>query len=79
MAADAIGKGGVSGRVLHRRSLAAIKAAYVATGGRLPIIGVGGTDSAEARELFVRKRGYFCLTVLLGESEKMRVVSLQPT
>ncbi|CAJ1444049.1 unnamed protein product [Effrenium voratum] len=48
VAADAIGKGGVSGRVLHRRSLAAIKAAYVATGGRLPIIGVGGTDSAEA-------------------------------
>ncbi|CAE7322257.1 pyrD [Symbiodinium natans] len=47
-AADAIGKGGVSGRVIHARSVAAIRSAFEATGGRLPIIGVGGTDSAEA-------------------------------
>ncbi|CAK9025006.1 unnamed protein product [Durusdinium trenchii] len=47
-AADAIGKGGVSGRVIHQRSVAAIRSAYQATGGRLTIIGVGGTDSAEA-------------------------------
>ena len=64
-AADAIGKGGVSGKVIHRRSVAAIRSAFEATGaftqtgqgsfapqlrkgGRLPIIGVGGTDSAEA-------------------------------
>ena len=63
--ADAIGKGGVSGKVIHRRSVAAIRSAFEATGrftwtgrgnfgpelrkgGRLPIIGVGGTDSAEA-------------------------------
>eukprot|EP00434_Breviolum_minutum_P044216 symbB.v1.2.039469.t1/scaffold6583.1/size16869/2 len=45
--ADAIGKGGVSGRVIHKRSVAAIRSAYQATGGRLTIIGVGGTDSAE--------------------------------
>lgn len=46
--ANAIGKGGVSGRVIHKRSVAAIRSAYQATGGRLTIIGVGGTDSAEA-------------------------------
>ncbi|CAE8697460.1 unnamed protein product, partial [Polarella glacialis] len=46
--ADAIGKGGLSGRPIHARSVAAIRSAYEATGGRLPIIGVGGTDSAEA-------------------------------
>ena len=32
-AADAIGKGGVSGRVIHRRSVAAIRSAFEATGG----------------------------------------------
>lgn len=47
-AADAIGKGGLSGRPIHKRSVAAIRSAYEATGGRLPIIGVGGTDDAEA-------------------------------
>eukprot|EP00930_Biecheleria_cincta_P096562 TRINITY_DN88393_c0_g1_i1.p1 TRINITY_DN88393_c0_g1~~TRINITY_DN88393_c0_g1_i1.p1 ORF type:complete len:452 (-),score=69.52 TRINITY_DN88393_c0_g1_i1:76-1431(-) len=46
--ADEIGKGGLSGRPIHSRSVAAIRSAYQATGGRLPIIGVGGTDSAEA-------------------------------
>lgn len=45
--ANTIGKGGVSGRVIHKRSVAAIRSAYQATGGRLTIIGVGGTDSAE--------------------------------
>eukprot|EP00931_Biecheleriopsis_adriatica_P035171 TRINITY_DN20252_c0_g1_i1.p1 TRINITY_DN20252_c0_g1~~TRINITY_DN20252_c0_g1_i1.p1 ORF type:complete len:449 (+),score=105.32 TRINITY_DN20252_c0_g1_i1:67-1413(+) len=47
-AANAIGKGGVSGKPIHARSVAAIRSAYEVTGGRLPIIGVGGTDSAQA-------------------------------
>lgn len=46
--ASEIPRGGVSGRVIHQRSVAAIRSAYEATGGRLLIIGVGGTDSAEA-------------------------------
>jgi len=47
-AAAVIGKGGLSGRPIHARSVAAIRTAYQLTGGRLPIIGVGGVDSAEA-------------------------------
>lgn len=53
-AAAAIGKGGLSGRALHSRSVAAIRTAYEATGGRLPIIGVGGTDSPEAAYAKIR-------------------------
>lgn len=48
------GKGGLSGPPLHGRSVAAIKTAYEATGGRLPIIGVGGTDSAETAYAKIR-------------------------
>jgi len=47
-AANAVGKGGLSGKPIHSRSVAAIRSAYMATGGRLPIIGVGGTDSPQA-------------------------------
>lgn len=45
---DEVGKGGLSGKPLRGRSTAAIRAAYEMTGGRLPIIGCGGVDSAEA-------------------------------
>jgi len=47
-ASAAIGKGGLSGKPIRDRSTAAIRTAYQLTGGRLPIIGVGGVDSAEA-------------------------------
>lgn len=43
-----IGRGGLSGKPLRSRSTVAVRTAYECTGGRLPIIGVGGVDSAEA-------------------------------
>lgn len=43
-----IGPGGLSGRPLTRRSTLLVKYLYRATDGQLPIIGVGGVDSAEA-------------------------------
>lgn len=43
----AIGKGGMSGPPLHARSLQLIRYLYRTTEGRVPIIGVGGVDSAE--------------------------------
>ncbi len=43
-----IGRGGLSGRPLAARSTALVRHLYRATGGALPIIGVGGVDSAEA-------------------------------
>jgi len=46
--AASCGKGGLSGPPLRGRSTAAIREVYRATGGRVPIIGVGGVDSAEA-------------------------------
>lgn len=39
--------GGLSGRPLHRRSLEVVNYISRSTGGRLPIIGVGGIDSPE--------------------------------
>lgn len=42
-----VGRGGISGRPLHARSTATISQVYKLTGGRVPIIGVGGVDSAE--------------------------------
>mmetsp|Transcript_10680 Transcript_10680/g.33185 ORF Transcript_10680/g.33185 Transcript_10680/m.33185 type:complete len:462 (-) Transcript_10680:21-1406(-) len=47
-AAKDVGRGGLSGRPLQARSTAAVRTVYACTGGRLPIIGVGGVDSAEA-------------------------------
>ena len=43
-----IGRGGLSGRPLAARSLAMVRALYRETGGRVPLVGVGGIDSAEA-------------------------------
>ncbi len=42
-----IGRGGLSGRPLAERSTALVRHLYRRTGGRIPIIGVGGVDSAE--------------------------------
>lgn len=45
---DAIGAGGLSGRPLAARSTLLVRYLYQATRGTVPIIGVGGVDSAEA-------------------------------
>lgn len=37
--------GGLSGRPLHRRSTAMLARIYLITGGRIPLIGIGGIDS----------------------------------
>jgi dihydroorotate dehydrogenase len=43
-----IGRGGLSGRPLAARATALVRHLYGRTDGRVPIIGVGGIDSAEA-------------------------------
>ncbi len=43
-----IGRGGLSGAPLANRSTQLVRYLYRRTGGRVPIIGVGGVDSAEA-------------------------------
>lgn len=43
-----IGAGGLSGRILQKRSTEVIRYLYTHSGGSFPIIGVGGIDSAEA-------------------------------
>jgi len=53
-AAAAVGRGGLSGRPVQQRSQAAIRTIYQHTGGRIPIIGVGGIGSAEAAYAAVR-------------------------
>lgn len=45
---DRIGRGGLSGRPLAERAMALTRHLYRTTGGTVPIIGVGGIDSAEA-------------------------------
>src|SRR5262245_11992393 len=40
--------GGLSGRPLFRRSTAMLARVYLLTGGRIPLIGIGGIDSGEA-------------------------------
>ena len=45
---DAVGRGGLSGRPLAERATALVQHLYHRTGGNVPIIGVGGVDSAEA-------------------------------
>ena len=47
-AVAALGAGGLSGRVLRERSTAVLARAARRIEGRIPIIGVGGVDSAEA-------------------------------
>ena len=49
-----IGRGGLSGRPLTARSTALVRRLYRLTGGALPIIGVGGVDSAESAYAKVR-------------------------
>jgi len=44
---DAIGRGGLSGRPLADRATALVRHLYRTTGGAVPLIGVGGVDSAE--------------------------------
>lgn len=39
---DAMGAGGISGAPVHRRAVEVVGRAWTATGGRLPIVGVGG-------------------------------------
>lgn len=45
---EAIGMGGLSGPILRERSTEVVRYLYAASGGNIPIIGVGGIDSAEA-------------------------------
>ena len=45
---DAIGRGGLSGAPLAARADEMIRHLYTTTGGSVPLIGVGGIDSAEA-------------------------------
>ena len=49
-----IGKGGLSGRPLAGRATALVRHLYRATDGRVPIVGVGGIDSAEAAYARIR-------------------------
>mmetsp|Transcript_111070 Transcript_111070/g.201862 ORF Transcript_111070/g.201862 Transcript_111070/m.201862 type:complete len:196 (-) Transcript_111070:93-680(-) len=49
-----IGRGGLSGKPLQERSTAAVRQVYQLTGGKLPIIGVGGIDSAETAYAKIR-------------------------
>ena len=51
---EAIGRGGLSGRPLTDRALALTRHLYRTTDGAVPIIGVGGIDSAEAAYARVR-------------------------
>ncbi|WP_198948773.1 quinone-dependent dihydroorotate dehydrogenase [Rubrivirga sp. SAORIC476] len=51
---EAIGRGGLSGRPLADRALALTRHLYRTTDGAVPIIGVGGIDSAEAAYARVR-------------------------
>ena len=49
-----IGRGGLSGRPLAARALAVTRELYRLTEGRVPIVGVGGVDSADAAYARVR-------------------------
>jgi dihydroorotate dehydrogenase len=51
---ERIGRGGLSGAPLAARSTALVRTLYGATAGRVPIIGVGGVDSAETAYAKVR-------------------------
>ena len=49
-----IGRGGLSGRPLAARATALVRHLYRTTGGAVPLVGVGGVDSAEAAYARVR-------------------------
>lgn len=51
---EKIGRGGLSGWPLAARSTALVRRLYRLTGGALPVVGVGGVDSAEAAYAKVR-------------------------
>jgi dihydroorotate dehydrogenase len=51
---ERIGRGGLSGRPLAARSLALVRHLYRITEGRVPLVGVGGVDSADAAYARVR-------------------------
>ena len=53
-ALDAVGRGGLSGRPLAARATAVVRHLYRTTGGAVPLVGVGGVDSAEAAYARVR-------------------------
>ena len=49
-----IGRGGLSGRPLAAPALALVRELYRTTGGRVPLVGVGGVDSADAAYARIR-------------------------
>jgi dihydroorotate dehydrogenase len=51
---DGMGAGGISGAPVHRRAVEVVARAWTATGGRLPIIGVGGIFGADDAWAMVR-------------------------
>jgi len=51
---EGMGAGGISGAPVHRRAVAVVARAWRTTGGRLPIVGVGGIFGAEEAWAFVR-------------------------
>ena len=53
-ALGAVGRGGLSGRPLAARATALTRHLYRTTGGAVPLVGVGGVDSAEAAYARVR-------------------------
>ena len=53
-ALDAIGRGGLSGAPLEARATALVRHLYRRTEGAVPVVGVGGVDSAEAAYRKVR-------------------------
>jgi dihydroorotate dehydrogenase len=51
---EGIGAGGISGTPVHRRAVEVVSLVYRTTGGRLPIVGVGGVFGAEDAWRMVR-------------------------
>ncbi|HVH12404.1 MAG TPA: quinone-dependent dihydroorotate dehydrogenase, partial [Longimicrobium sp.] len=51
---DALGAGGISGAPVHRRATEVVARAWQATGGRLPIVGVGGIFGPDEAWAMVR-------------------------
>ena len=51
---DALGAGGISGAPVHRRAVEVVGRVYRTTGGRLPIVGVGGIFGPDEAWAMVR-------------------------
>jgi dihydroorotate dehydrogenase len=51
---DGLGAGGISGAPVHRRAVEVVARAWTATGGRLPIVGVGGVFGADEAWAMIR-------------------------